>query len=109
MYKRQVLSDVGAGNPKNIIEVVDSMLNGFESDAKYEHLRDDQQFPPDECKRPAIEIVDNHCVEIVRRPLASWPCPRKIVGYVDQEYEALPVDLQCVDPAPFPIRNRAEL
>lgn len=92
----RVLSEVGFGNPKNIVEFLDVLMTGYENEEDWYSLINDKAMM-DELKgqwhEPAMSIEDHHVVKI-NADLGTFPPPAKIVGYVLQAYEALPIHQQ---------------
>lgn len=92
----RVLSEVGFGNPKNIVEFLDVLMTGYTNEEDWHTLLIDQNVinnMKDQWHEPAIAVDGHHAIRVIA-DLEMFPPPAKIVGYVLQAYESLPVHQQ---------------
>jgi len=94
-----LLHEVAAGNPKQIMEVLEPVLNGYKKSSAYHDYTDGKDFCYD-WYIPAMTIVGHHSLEIkpeLKDYLSShYPWPAKIVGYTEQHVQELSDDLKVV-------------
>ena len=88
------LSDAGSGNPKSIVEYIWPLVHGYATSTDW--------VPPmvaaegGAMTSTAIELAEEEPRVRILHPLERCALPARTVGYVEQEYELLPVHLQYV-------------
>ena len=94
-----LIYDVASGNPKQIMEVLDPLLNGYPKASAYHNYGDEKVFSSD-WSLPSLAIKGHHILEInsaVKDHLSThWPWPAKIVSYTEQHYQGLSDHAQVV-------------
>jgi len=113
---KTMLGDVAQGNPKNILEVLDPLLSGYNKPTDY--ISPSTVKKSDDWSHPIISITGNHEIKINDNPatmqpynLDEFPWPLKLVAHVEQTYQELQDDRRNIlkMASIFPIGFTAEL
>eukprot|EP00039_Didymoeca_costata_P010268 m.137830 g.137830 ORF g.137830 m.137830 type:complete len:1191 (+) comp14763_c0_seq1:324-3896(+) len=83
---KSFIFQAASGNPKQIIELIDPLLHGYAKESDYiSPVANDSS----NWSKPVVEIEGNHCVRLSIDSLDRYPWPKKIVGYLEQQYQQL--------------------
>ena len=89
-----ILFDVGQGNPKNVLELIDPLLSGYNKPAEY--IRQSTLNGGEDWCKPVVKISGNHQICVLDDPstgqpydLDRFPWPVKVVQFVEQQFQEL--------------------